>query len=797
MADLRIVDAPVLLQESITDDVKMPTGGLGNFSVRLGDILWYVITKEQLANKNYVDLSSKSVKDSLDEHIADKANPHQVTKAQVGLGNVDNTADVDKPVSNATKSAIITATTDMATKAYVNSKDGDLSTLTTTDKTSLAKAINEVVSVKANKDDVASSISNLTNNKADKATTLTGYGITDTYTKSEIDTNYGGVKTLYDKNVQAEAGAKGWADTLVAAGENLNQRQINDGLESVAQLAGIQNPRTGQRVYVKGYHAPTLFVELNPYKGGNLFVYDATVSRSKHDGGTIIDPTKVFPTDWKNRTQVNDWFLPSNTGTGCWLAQYDGAVNVLWFGAMPDFSLGVDNSIAINRALSVKNNIFLPSGNYIIHRPILTSKANVVIRGDGVDNTLITVENQYWQGTTYNGKTYNSAIVNTSGVDNQWTEAATIQDLTLLGNSYSADGKIGIDFDNVCMRVNVKNVVITAFDKGLHTYKSWCHNYIGVSITDCITNSIHMDTFANGYNFSGCTVYGKSVMTACHIVVENACYGNNFNGGAIEKANIGVTLRNNAQMNINGVDWEVFGLLFMQQINCPDLPSTISACSIMGNPSQSGITTNNGNLIVEGNKIFNPSGTIDNPVFFASGSGKLVLNDNEYGQYTGKLIDGDAKIYGNDLARYDFNKSNRSSDKKVLDAYKEIDYTDFELITSTLAPYTVTNITSKKTQIGNAFLMQTKMNVTQTTMGGDYFIIRIAELTGRTGLVGRFAFSKTNDKLFRDGIFGSIISDNGVCYLVKDSGDLLTKDVLTTGSSDNLFSFNITFIDNI
>ena len=595
----------------------------------------------------------------------------------------------------------------------------------------------------------------------------------------------------------AGAGANGWTDTLVAAGENLNQRQVNDGIESIAQLTTLKNPRNGQRVYVKGYHKPTLFVELNPYKGGNLFVYDATVSRSKHDGGTIIDPTKVFPTDWKNRTQVNDWFLPSNTGTGCWLAQYDGAVNVLWFGARPDFSLGVDNSIAINRALLSKNNITIPQGNYIIHRPILTAKANAVIKGDGVDTTIITVENGSWQGTTYNDKYYNSAFVDTSGVDGSWIEAATIEDLTLIGNSYSADGKIGIDFDNVCMCVNVKNVVITAFDKGLHTYKSWCHNYIGVSITDCITNSIHMDTFANGYNFSGCTVYGESVMTACHILVENGCYGNNFNGGAIEKANIGVTLRNNAQMNINGVDWEVFGLLFMQQINCPDLPSVISACSIMGNPGQSGITTNNGNLIVEGNKIFNPSGTIDSPVFFASGSGKLVLNDNEYGQYTGKLIDGDAKIYGNDLARYDFNKSNRSSDKKVLDAYKEIDYIDFEFITSTLAPYTVTNITNKKTQIGNAFLMQTKMNVTQTTVDGDYFIIRIAELTGRSGLVGRFAFSKTNDKLFRYGIFGSVISDNGVCYLVKDSGGLLTKDALTTGSSDNLFSFNLTFIDNI
>ena len=106
MADLRIVDAPVLLQESITDDVKMPTGGLGNFSIRLGDIVWYVVAKENLASKSYVDNSSKGVKDSLDTHIADKANPHNVTKAQVGLGNVDNTADIDKPVSNAAKAYI-------------------------------------------------------------------------------------------------------------------------------------------------------------------------------------------------------------------------------------------------------------------------------------------------------------------------------------------------------------------------------------------------------------------------------------------------------------------------------------------------------------------------------------------------------------------------------------------------------------------------------------------------------------------------------------------------------------------
>ena len=131
MADLRIVDAPVLSQESITDDVKMPTGGLGNFSIRLGDIVWYVAAKENLASKGYVDLSSKGVKDSLDEHISDKNNPHNVTKAQVGLGNVDNTADIDKPVSNAVKSNLLSKADKIDTYTKIET-DNKISTLSST-----------------------------------------------------------------------------------------------------------------------------------------------------------------------------------------------------------------------------------------------------------------------------------------------------------------------------------------------------------------------------------------------------------------------------------------------------------------------------------------------------------------------------------------------------------------------------------------------------------------------------------------------------------------------------------------
>jgi hypothetical protein len=39
-------------------------------------------------------------------HVSDKVNPHAVTKAQIGLGNVDNTSDSAKPISTATAAAL-------------------------------------------------------------------------------------------------------------------------------------------------------------------------------------------------------------------------------------------------------------------------------------------------------------------------------------------------------------------------------------------------------------------------------------------------------------------------------------------------------------------------------------------------------------------------------------------------------------------------------------------------------------------------------------------------------------------
>lgn len=66
--------------------------------------------QEQIT-KNAGDITTlqnniNTVSGNLSTHINDKNNPHAVTKAQVGLGNVDNTSDADKPVSDATQTEL-------------------------------------------------------------------------------------------------------------------------------------------------------------------------------------------------------------------------------------------------------------------------------------------------------------------------------------------------------------------------------------------------------------------------------------------------------------------------------------------------------------------------------------------------------------------------------------------------------------------------------------------------------------------------------------------------------------------
>ena len=49
---------------------------------------------------------TNELKESYDNHLLNKENPHEVTKEQLNLGSVDNTSDLDKPISNLVKEAL-------------------------------------------------------------------------------------------------------------------------------------------------------------------------------------------------------------------------------------------------------------------------------------------------------------------------------------------------------------------------------------------------------------------------------------------------------------------------------------------------------------------------------------------------------------------------------------------------------------------------------------------------------------------------------------------------------------------
>lgn len=81
-----------------------------------------------------VEAAINANKTAIDAHVAKQDNPHNVTAAQVGLGNVNNTADAEKPVSTAQQAAL-----DLK-------QDKTDNTLATTSKT-VVGAINEVKGV--------------------------------------------------------------------------------------------------------------------------------------------------------------------------------------------------------------------------------------------------------------------------------------------------------------------------------------------------------------------------------------------------------------------------------------------------------------------------------------------------------------------------------------------------------------------------------------------------------------------------------------------------------------------------
>lgn len=144
-----------------------------------------------------------AVQTNLETHINNKSNPHEVTKDQVGLGNVDNTSDANKPISNATQTALngkFSATDGNALKQRVD----NIPELVATDIT--VDSDNDSVNISLDKTSIADGTLSGTTININSATASKA-GILVPTDKSKIDkiiTNGNGTKYLSDNGTYKE-----------------------------------------------------------------------------------------------------------------------------------------------------------------------------------------------------------------------------------------------------------------------------------------------------------------------------------------------------------------------------------------------------------------------------------------------------------------------------------------------------------------------------------------------------------------------------------------------------------------
>lgn len=169
-----------------------------------------------------------AVQTNLKTHINNKSNPHKVTKDQVGLGNVDNTSDANKPISNATQTALngkFSATDGNALKQRVN----NIPKLVATDIT--VDSDNDSVNISLDKTSIVDGTLSGTTININSATASKA-GILVPTDKSKIDkiiTNGNGTKYLSDNGTYKEVQG-GSADI-----ESLKQ-YVNDSISSARRV---------------------------------------------------------------------------------------------------------------------------------------------------------------------------------------------------------------------------------------------------------------------------------------------------------------------------------------------------------------------------------------------------------------------------------------------------------------------------------------------------------------------------------------------------------------------------------
>ena len=205
-----------------------------------------------------------SASGNLSDHTEDKNNPHEVTAEQVGLGNVDNTSDANKPVSTAQQTALdgkvdktLRINGYALSEGNVNLGKSDIG-LGNVDNTSDA---NKPVSTaqQAAIDAVADSVSELRDDFDDsnevtaqalgelnttaeifKGLTINGHSVLDgNITLSKEDVGLGNVENVSGSNLPVSSATQAALDTKVDKTTTVNSKALSSNIVLTASDIGL------------------------------------------------------------------------------------------------------------------------------------------------------------------------------------------------------------------------------------------------------------------------------------------------------------------------------------------------------------------------------------------------------------------------------------------------------------------------------------------------------------------------------------------------------------------------------
>lgn len=293
------------------------------------------------------------------------------------------------------------------------------------------------------------------------------------------------------------------ADTMIAVDGSLSQRAINKGLESIADLSTIKNPKDGLRVYVKSYHAGTNI-------GGGFFVWDSSVDKNLADGGSLIDTTTVAGLT-PNTTLAFLNTQGSGVGKGLWRREVVNGSMVYPenFGGVYNDPTVVGLEKVINYCLKLPTkSVYLNSGNWYLDSCIRMPSYST-LEGSGIHSTYIYASDRF-------SKTVHDHLVTSEFFQRDphtnYTYGYTVKDFTVdmrarerehFINTQSCNVYITVAEDVLVENVRSRNANLHCFDATSSYYFSYEGESKNIKFVNCLAEDPYWDDgFTSHYSSS-------------------------------------------------------------------------------------------------------------------------------------------------------------------------------------------------------------------------------------------------------------------------------------------------------